>query len=101
MIFSRVEPAVAAELPDKTDDRHLPVLGSYPADYLLAAGDDYSLKGGEPSWPHDKYLHAMLRIGRGLVRLVPLHRITLGGMSMGDHPPAQHSNASGQQHPSA
>lgn len=87
VIFSRVDAPLATDLPEKTDERHLPVLGHFPADYLLAAGDDYSLKGGEPSWPHDKYLFALRRLGQALVRLVPLHRITLGGMSYSEHPP--------------
>jgi hypothetical protein len=98
VIFSRVEPDLADALPAQTEDRHLPVLGHFPADYLLAAGDDYSLKGGEPSWPHDKYLAAMLRVGRGLTRLVPLQRVILGG----DSHDALHSHAtedSEHQHP--
>jgi hypothetical protein len=101
VVFSRVEPALGEGLPQQTEDRHLPVMGSYPADYLLAAGDDYSLKGGEPSWPHDKYLYALLGIGRALKRLVPLHRITLSGLPVGEHRPVSRENASGDQQPSA
>lgn len=89
VVFSRVDSATE-ELPPQTDRAHLPVLGHYPADYLLAAGDDYSLKGGESSWPHDKYLYAMLRLGRSLMRTVPLRRVTLGGgMSVAVPRPAQ------------
>jgi hypothetical protein len=101
VVFSRVESGVAEGLPEKTNDRHLPVLGSYPADYLLAAGDDYSLKGSEPSWPHDKYLYSLLRIGRGLKRLVPLYRITLGGMSSSEQHLIQHENMPDSGRPTA
>jgi CO dehydrogenase nickel-insertion accessory protein CooC1 len=98
VVFSRVEPALGEGLPQQTEDRHLPVLGSYPADYLLAAGDDYSLKGGEPSWPHDKYLYALLRIGRAVKRLVPLHRITLGRLPVGEHHPAATDDRASDHH---
>jgi|GEM_PF-1012272 len=73
-IFSRVDAPSANELPEQTETRHLPVLGYFPADYLLAGGDAYSLKGGEPTWPHDTYLYAILRIGQKLGRIVPLER---------------------------
>lgn len=78
VVFSRVDSA-SSPMPEQTENRKLPVMGAYPADYLLAAGDDYSLKGGEPSWPHDKYLYAMLRLGRQLIRTVPLQRASAKG----------------------
>jgi len=78
-LFSRVDAPTVAELPDKTERRGLPVLGYYPADYLLAGGDAYSLKGGEPSFPHDSYLQALVRLSQKLVRAVPLQR--LGGIA--------------------
>ncbi len=74
VVFSRVSATEAGELREQTENRKLPVIGHYPADYLLAAGDDYSLTGGEPSWPHEKYLLAMGRLGRLLMRRVPLRR---------------------------
>jgi CO dehydrogenase nickel-insertion accessory protein CooC1 len=74
VVFSRVSASQAGELPEQTENRKLPVIGHYPADYLLAAGDDYSLNGGEPSWPHDKYIFAILRLARLLVRRVSLRR---------------------------
>lgn len=73
VVLSRVDAPSASELPERTENRGLPIIGYYPADYLLAGGDTYSLKGGEPSWPHDAYLHAMLRVGQKLIKLVPLH----------------------------
>lgn len=82
VIFSRVNAAEAGELPERTDGRGLPIIGHFPADYLLAAGDDYSLKGGEQSWPHDKYLYALLRLGRALIRIVPLNRVSSGGAAV-------------------
>lgn len=84
VVFSRVD-AAASDLPEKTAARHLPVIGSFPADYLLAGGDAYSLKGGDASWPHDSYLYAMLRLGQTLERLVPLRRST--GLTSMDHVP--------------
>lgn len=73
-IFSRVDGRQAKELPERTEGDGLPVLGYFPADYLLAADEDYLLKGAEAIWPHDDYLNALLRLGRTLTRLVPLHR---------------------------
>ena len=78
VVFSRVDAPSAAELPGRTENRGLPVLGYYPADYLLAGGDAYSLKGNESSWPHDTYLYALLRLGQTLKQIVPLQRV--GGL---------------------
>ncbi len=75
VVFSRVDAPSAGELPERTEQRHLPVIGYYPADYLLAGGDAYSLKGGESSYPHDTYLYALLRLGQKLTQIVPLERI--------------------------
>ena len=80
VVLSRVDAPKSSELPERTEHRGLPVLGFYPADYLLAGGDAYSLKGGEATWPHDTYLHAILRLGQKLIKLVPLQRAHgLGG----------------------
>ncbi len=76
-VYARVDQSAIDELPERTAGRGVPTLGSYPADYLLAAGEDYSLKSAEAAWPHDNYLSAMLRLGRRLQRAVPLER--LGG----------------------
>lgn len=76
VVFSRVDAPTAADLPPQTETRHLPVIGYFPADYLLAGGDAYSLKGGEPSWPHDSYLYAVLRLGQKLTQMVPLQRLS-------------------------
>lgn len=75
VVFSRVDAPSAADLPERTEHRHLPVIGYYPADYLLAGGDAYSLKGGDSSYPHDTYLYALLRLGQKLTQNVPLERI--------------------------
>jgi hypothetical protein len=98
VVFSRVDASTVDALPEQTQHRKLPVLGHYPADYLLAAGDEYSLKGGEQSWPHDTYLYALLRLGRTLMRLVPLHRTSA---RMPSHPPAGHDGAGANTHPGA
>ncbi|HLZ25316.1 MAG TPA: hypothetical protein VKQ30_24610 [Ktedonobacterales bacterium] len=75
VVFSRVD-AAGGELPAQTAARQLPVLGSYPADYLLASGEAYSLKGSDAAWPHDSYLYALRRLGQQLKRIVPLCRTT-------------------------
>ena len=98
VVFSRVDATTVDQLPEQTAHRKLPVLGYYPADYLLAAGDEYSLKGGEQSWPHDTYLYALLRLGRTLVRLVPLYR---GGAAIASHPPVGQNGAQLDSRPSA
>ena len=76
--FSRIDAPAAPELPERTNHTHLPVIGYYPADYLLANGEDYSLKGGDSAAPHDAYLYATLRLGQKLIQLVPLQRV--GGL---------------------
>ncbi|MFI5272985.1 MAG: hypothetical protein ACHQ4H_08145 [Ktedonobacterales bacterium] len=74
VMYSRVDGPAAAELPARTEQRTLPVIGHFPADYLLAGGDAYSLKGSAPSIPHDAYIHALARVAQRLTRLVPLTR---------------------------
>ncbi|MEO7000174.1 MAG: hypothetical protein ABI068_00065 [Ktedonobacterales bacterium] len=106
VVFGRADVSALENLPDRTENRHLPILGAYPADYLLAAGDDYSLKGGEPSWPHDNYLTAMLRLARQLARAVPLFRLTSGVPATADRPATPHptpsiADAGGDDHPNA
>ncbi len=76
VVFSRLDAPSAADLPEKTETHHLPVIGHYPADYLLAGGDAYSLKGNDSSWPHDTYLYALLRLGQRLKQSVPLSRVS-------------------------
>ena len=64
------------------DDQHLEaqlegglaVLGSLPADYLLATAEDYTLRGGTLPSPHEAYLSAITRIATTLIRLVALRR---------------------------
>jgi hypothetical protein len=75
VVFSRVSATETGELKEQTENRKLPVIGHYPADYLLAAGDDYSLTGAEPSWPHESYLLAMGRLARMLMRRAQLRRV--------------------------
>jgi hypothetical protein len=74
--FSRIDAPAASDLPERTNRHSLPVVGYYPADYLLANGEDYSLKGGETSAPHDTYLFATLRLGQKLIQLVPLLKVS-------------------------
>jgi hypothetical protein len=74
--FSRIDAPAAGALPTKTKGKWIPVLGYFPADYLLANGEDYSLKGSEASAPHDTYLYAMLRLGQNLIQAVPLVKVS-------------------------
>ncbi len=76
VVFSRVGTETVADLPEQTAVRSLPVLGYYLADYLLAGGESYSLKGGEPSYPHDTYLQTLVQLAKNLIRLAPLERTT-------------------------
>lgn len=91
VVYARVEAQTAAELPAQSEHRHLPVLGHYPADYLLAGGDAYSLKGSAPSAPHDTYLFALMRLGQRITQLVPLVRATRM-VGMESHLPPHESN---------
>src|SRR5579862_744510 len=76
VVFSRIDAPAAETLPERTAKRGQPVLGYYPADYLLALGDDTPQPSAEMAWPHDNYLAAILRIGRTLARVVPLERLS-------------------------
>lgn len=72
----RTDASSAEDLPQQTPERRFPVLGGFPADYLLAAGDDdYSASDGEAKAPHDGYLVAIRRLARTLAEIVPLRRI--------------------------
>jgi hypothetical protein len=71
-VFTRVNASNLEDLPQSTPERGLPVLGELPADYLLAAGDEYSLKGEEPRDPHDTYLGAVNRLAHSLVQMAQI-----------------------------
>ncbi len=73
-LFARV-PAGEDEQLEMKLDGGLVVLGSLPADYLLATAEDYyATKGAPLPSPHEAYLSAITRLANTLVRLVPLHR---------------------------
>jgi hypothetical protein len=84
VVFTRVSAASLQDLPQSTPGRGLPVLGELPADYLLAAGDEYSLKGEQPRPPHDTYLGAVNRLARTLVQIAQI--VPTGGQQS-DKPP--------------
>lgn len=71
----RTDASSEDELPMQTPERRFPVLGGFPADYLLAASDDYSVSDSGAKAPHDDYLIAMRRLARALAEIVPLRRI--------------------------
>jgi hypothetical protein len=76
IVFSRVQMPSGGESPPESD---LPVLGWVPADYLLAAGEAYSYKGGAVARPHQAYLDAIERIARSLIRSAGLNRSAAHG----------------------
>ena len=78
VVFSRVQMPGESDSPAASDSE-LPVLGALPADYLLAAGEAYSYKGGGIARPHQAYLDAIERIARTLVRTTGLSRATAAG----------------------
>ena len=73
VLFARV-PAQEDQNLETRLEGGLAVLGSLPADYLLATADDYAVRGGPPPSPHEAYLSAINRVALTLVRLVPLRR---------------------------
>jgi hypothetical protein len=76
IVFSRVQTPSDGESPPESD---LPVLGWLPADYLLAAGEAYSYKGGGVARPHQAYLDAIDGIARSLIRSTGLSRMATRG----------------------
>ncbi|HEX9412859.1 MAG TPA: hypothetical protein VF916_05100 [Ktedonobacterales bacterium] len=74
VVFCRVDVPAADDLPQRLEG-DIPVLGWLPADYLLAAGEAYSFKGGSPARPHQAYMSALARMAQTLVRVVPLQRV--------------------------
>lgn len=75
VVFSRINAAEAERLPPQTMDRRLPVVGYFPADYLLAGDDGSQRRGSPPIIPHDTYLQATQRLNRTLMRVARLRRI--------------------------
>jgi NAD(P)-dependent dehydrogenase (short-subunit alcohol dehydrogenase family) len=73
VLFMRVPAQDESELEPQLE-KGLAVLGSLPADYLLATREEYVLKGAAPPQPHEAYLAAILRTAVTLIRLVPLKR---------------------------
>lgn len=68
-VLTRVSAVDLDDPPQATPEYGLPILGELPADYLLAAGDEYSLTGAEPRAPHDAYLNAMAQLARALIQI--------------------------------
>ena len=86
-VFSRASEAEAEHFPQQTDDRHLPILGYFPADYLLAGADASQRHATQPVVPHDSYLHAVQRLSRALIRLAGLRRLPSPSAYDGHQPP--------------
>jgi hypothetical protein len=75
VVLSRTDLHTADGAPQQTPEHGLPILGSFPADYLLAANDDFSEKGAEVKSPHEQYLIAIRQLARTLAEIVPLRRV--------------------------
>ncbi len=73
VLFMRVPAQDESQLEPQLE-KGLAVLGSLPADYLLATREDFLLKGDVPPQPHEEYLSAITRTAVTLIRLVPLRR---------------------------
>ncbi len=71
----RTEAHQAEDAPQQTPEHGLPILGGFPADYLLAADEEFSVKGGETKTPHESYLVAIRQLARTLAEMVPLRRV--------------------------
>lgn len=69
--YARIPTEAVADLPEQTNDE-LPILGYWPADYRLAAVDDFAAAGTPFPEPHQPYQDAMARLATRLARLVPL-----------------------------
>lgn len=70
-IFSRVEPHHIEQIEPRIENG-MPVLGSLPADYLLATSDELTMSGAAK--PHDEYLGATMKIATTLIRMLHLNR---------------------------
>jgi hypothetical protein len=87
VVFSRVNAVEASRLPSQTMDRRLPVIGYFPADYLLAGDDDSQRRGSQPIIPHDTYLQAIQQLSRTLIPLAQLRRIPSPATTDDNHQP--------------
>jgi hypothetical protein len=95
VVFSRANASETEQLPQQTEAHTLPVLGYFPADYLLA-NDESSRPGATAALPHDDYLQAVARLGRMLILRAGLRRLApapgdISGNADGSHP--QHPDA--------
>lgn len=72
-LFMRVPAQQESDLEPQLE-KGVAVLGSLPADYLLATREDFRLTGAPPPQPHEEYLSAITRTAVTLIRLVPLRR---------------------------
>ena len=71
-VLTRVSAIDLDDPPQATPEYGLPILGELPADYLLAAGDEYSFTGAEPRAPHEAYLSAIGRLARALAQIAAI-----------------------------
>lgn len=86
-VFSRASESEAEHFPQQTDERHLPILGCFPADYLLAGVENNPRRASQPVVPHDSYLHAVQRLSHTLIRLAGLRRPSAPSAFDGHQPP--------------
>lgn len=74
VVLSRVNMSEASHIPQQTADRRLPIVGHFPADYLLAGDDSGQRHGVAPVTPHEEYLQAVQRLSRIVIGLAQLRR---------------------------
>ncbi|MGE5334545.1 MAG: hypothetical protein ACM3N4_07590 [Nitrososphaerota archaeon] len=74
VVLSRVNSSEASQIPQQTSERRLPIVGHFPADYLLAGDDSSQRHGIAPAVPHDEYLQAVQRLSRIVIGLAQLRR---------------------------
>ena len=72
--FARLASEMSADLAEQTDDE-IPIVGYWPADYRLAAVDDFAATGTAFPEPHQPYQDAMTRLATRLMRLVPITKL--------------------------
>src|SRR5262249_33157037 len=75
VVLCRAEASTLEALPEQTNERGLPILGMFPADYLLAGDESDQRHCGKSMIPHESYLNAVQRLSRALIRLAGLRRV--------------------------
>jgi hypothetical protein len=73
--FARIAADAVPDLPEETN-AGVPILGYWPADYRLAAMDDFAAAGTPFPEPNQAYFDAMGLLATRLARLTPLTKLS-------------------------